>query len=148
MPINTLVGTFSIGRDVSVDIVLPSGSHLILDQVTGFDAKPKMKKLSSVGLDGVNRHATIPEGWSLSFDMDRANVVMDDYWSQFEAAYYNGQTVFNATILQTIVEADGSHTQFRFEGVSLSFDDAGNWKSDQYVKQRVSGEASFRKRIQ
>ncbi len=148
MPINTNVGTFSIGKDVSVDIVLPSGGHLVLAQITGFDAKPKMKKLNSVGLDGVNRHATIPEGWQLSFELDRANVVMDDFWAQFEAAYYAGQTTFNATILETIQEVDGSISQWRYEGVALAFDDAGNWKSDQYVKQRVSGDASFRKRIQ
>lgn len=148
MPINTNVGTFSIGKDVSVDIVLQNGGHLILNQITAFDAKPKMKKLNSVGLDGVNRHATIPEGWSLSFEVDRADATMDDFWAQFEAAYYNGQTVFNATILETVQEADGSVSQFRYEGVALAFDDAGNWKSDQYVKQRVTGEASFRKKIQ
>lgn len=148
MPINTGFGVLSTGKDVAADVVLSSGRHLILSNITGFDAKPKSKKLQSLGIDGITRSGVIPESWTLSFDLDRADSKVDDWWADYEAAYFAGDTIENCTILETITEADGSITQYRFEGVALALDDAGLWRADQFVKQKVSGEASKRVKVQ
>jgi hypothetical protein len=148
MPISTGQGVMSIGKDVAVDIVLSGGGTLRLGNVTAFDAKPKVKKLNSLGIDGVNRNGVIPEGWSLSFDVDRESRLVDDWWAAYEEGYYNGETVQNVTVLETITEADGSISQWRYEGVALHYDDAGRWKSDDFVKQKITGDAAFKRRVQ
>lgn len=148
MPINTNYGTLNVGHDISIDVVLPSGRHLILSHITSFDAKPIQKKLKSVGIDGIARNGVIPEGWQLSFDIDRADSNADDFWAAYEDAYYARQTVQNVTITQTISEANGAITVWRYEGVALHFSDAGKWQSDQFVKMKMEGEASFRRKVQ
>jgi hypothetical protein len=148
MPIDTQFGTFSIGKDVAIDVVLKSGRHLRISNVTDFDAKPKTKKLTSLGIDGINRHGVIPEGYGLTITLDRANRAVDDWWADYEEAYYRGDVVQNVLITQTIKEGDGSISQWRFEGVALNLDDLGNWKADSYVKQKLTGEAAFRRRVQ
>lgn len=148
MPINTQFGIFNIGKDVAIDVVLKSGRHLRISNVTDFDAKPKTKKINSLGIDGVNRSGVIPEGYSLTITLDRANREVDDWWADYEEAYYGGDVVQNVLITQTIKEGDGSISQWRFEGVALNLDDLGNWKSDSYVKQKLTGEAAFRRRVQ
>lgn len=148
MPINTGHGVLSTGKDVTADIVLSSGRHLVLSNITSFDAKPKSKKLQSLGIDGITRSGVIPESWTLSFDLDRADRNVDDWWADYEAAYYAGETIQNCTIMETIQEADGSIAQYRFEGVALALDDAGLWRSDQFVRQKVSGEAAKRVKVQ
>jgi len=41
----------------------------------------------------------------------------------------------------------GAVSQFRFEGVVLKLDDAGNWKGDSTVKQKLSFMASRRIKV-
>lgn len=144
MPVASQFGPLSIGRDISVHCVLPSGAQLQIDGITDFDRKPKQKKLESHGLDGIVRTATIPGTWTLSLGIDRNNHLLDDFFAAVEQAYFDGQTVNNVTISEIIVEPDGSVSTYRYEGVSLHFEDAGNWKSDSFVKMKIGGEASRR----
>lgn len=148
MGVNTGVGLMSLGKDVSADVILPNGQHLNLGNITGFDAKPISKDLSSSGIDGTPRFAVVPEGWQISFDVDRAGPNVDNWWAAHEASYYSGNVIQNVTILETIDEPDGSISQWRFIGCALKLDDAGNYKSDQFVKMKVSGKASFRVKVQ
>lgn len=147
MPVASQFGTLSIGRDIAVNCTLPGGGQLQIAGITEFDRKPKQKKLESHALDGITRTATIPGTWTLSFSIDRNNREIDDFFSAVEEAYFQGQTVENVTVLETITEPDGSISQYRYEGVSLHFEDAGNWKADSYVKMKLGGEASRRVRV-
>jgi len=148
MPVNTNFGTLSIGRDVSIDVILPGGVVLTIANITSFDAKPKQKKLESPGIDGIHRTATLPQSWALTFDVDRQDRALDDFFAQIEADYFAGKTVQNCTITETITEPDQTLSQYRYEGCSLHFEDAGAWKADSFVKMRLGAEASRRKRIQ
>lgn len=149
MPIATGVafGDMNIGKDVAVDITLTNGQTLRVGNITMFDRKPKVKKLQSLGIDGVPRNAVIPEGWILTFEADRQGPDADDWWVAYEEAYYAGATIRNVTITETITETDGSLSQYRYEGVALHFTDAGQFKSDDFVKVKFEGEASFRKKV-
>lgn len=147
MPANTGFGTLTLGKDVSADIMLPSGRALRIGNITNFDRKPMSTDINSKGIDGYNRFSNIPDGWDLSFDADREDSGADDFYAELEAAYYAGQTIQNCTIYETITEADGSITQFKYLGCSLKYVDAGAFAADKIVKTKWSGKASIREKM-
>lgn len=148
MPVNTGFGTMSIGKDVVLDITLPNNQVLQVSYITAFTSKQNTKELDSKGLDGINRLASLPDTWSGDFSVDRANSALDDYFAQVEAGYFNGSILNTVRITETIQEANGVITQYRFDGVSLSYTDAGNYQGDAYVKQKITWKASKRIKVQ
>ena len=148
MPVNTGFGTLNIGKDVSLDITLPDNSILRINITTSFTAKQNTKELDSKGLDGINRLASLPDTWSGEFSIDRGSSRLDDYFAAGEAGYYANGTLNAIRITQTITEGDGTITQYRYDGVALSYVDAGNWAGDAYVKQKLNWRASKRIKVQ
>lgn len=149
MPVNTGFGTLNIGKDVLLDITLPNNQVLQVSYITAFTAKQNTKELDSKGLDGINRLSSLPDTWSGDFSVDRANSNLDDYFAAVEAGYYSNNGVLNAVrITETISEANGVITQYRYDGVALSYTDAGNYAGDAYVKQKISWKASKRIKVQ
>lgn len=142
MPLND----FSIGRDVSLDIMTPSGP-LRLNKITGFTAKQDITDHKVKGLDGITTHLRFPDGWAGSFDIERMDSSLDDYFATIEANYYAGLNEKTCTILETVSEPTGATTQYRFERVLLKYDDAGDWKGDSSVKQKVSFVAARRVKV-
>ena len=139
-------GGFSVGRDVSLTVIY-NGAPLTFGLVTNFEAKPITGDNKILGLDGVPRHQVFPEGWSGSFTLTREDASTDDWWASLEAAYFAGQNIPYGTILESITEADGSLSQYRFENVSLKLTDAGSWSGNKEVIQKVEFMASKRKAI-
>ncbi len=137
---------FSVGRDVSLVITTPNG-NLTLSGITGFSSKPMVTKLKSKLLDGTPKFGVIPDGWQGSFKLDRSDASADNYWAAQEAGYFNGQNQNAATIYETIQEADGSLTQWRYTGVILVLEDAGSYEGDKKVEQSFSFEASKRIKV-
>ena len=97
MPING----FSVGRDISLDITGPQGP-LRFNLITGFRSKPDITDQKIKGLDGITRHARFPDGWSGSFNIERQDSAVDDYFAQLEANYYAGLNENPVTITETI----------------------------------------------
>lgn len=148
MPVDTGFGTLNIGKDVSLDLVLPDNSILPLSIVTGFTRKQNTKALDSKGLDGINRLADLPDTWDGDFSIDRASSALDDYIAQREAAYYNNGTLNSLRIMETIQEVNGTITQYRYDGVSISLSDGGTFKGDAYVQQKIKWRGSKRIKVQ
>ncbi len=142
MPVNG----FSVGKDVSLVIKLSSGT-LTLAGLTSFSRKPSVTKISSKLITGLRKTGTIPDGWQGSFKLDRFDSTVDDFWAAFEAGYFNGDNQPSGTIYETIKEASGAITKWRYEDVTLSFDDAGDFAGDKRVEQTISFEASRRKKV-
>lgn len=142
MPLNG----FSVGRDVSLDIIGPAGP-LRFNLVTGFNSKPDITDQKVKGLDGITRHVRFPDGWSGAFDVTRSDSTIDDYFAQIEANYYAGLNEQPCTITETITEVSGAVTQYRYLQVLLKLDDAGQWQGDQTVKQKVSFVAARRVKV-
>lgn len=141
MPLNNL----SVGRDCTIDVFDPqSGGVVALPIVTSFDAKEDHIKLKSNALNGQLQHAVQPDGWSGKIMMDRAGPQVDILFSILETAYYSGQNVRPQIITQTIKENDGTITQWRFSGVALAYDDAGNWSNGKFISQSISWAATTR----
>lgn len=142
MPVNG----YSVGRDVSLDIVGPNGP-LRFNQITKFSSKPDTTDHKIKGLDGVTRHVRFPDGWSGGFDIERRDSTLDDYFAQLEANYYGGLNEQPLTITETITEVSGAVTQYRYTEVLLRLDSAGDWAGDSVVSQKVSFMAARRIKV-
>lgn len=142
MPVNS----FSVGRDVSLDITGPQGP-LRFNLITGFSSKPDITDVKVKGLDGITRHARFPDGWSGNFEVTRQDSTIDDYFAQLEANFYAGLNENPVTITETITEASGAVTQYRYQQVLLKLDNAGSWQGDQVVKMSVSFMAARRVKV-
>lgn len=142
MPLNG----FSVGRDVALDIVGAAGA-IQFTMITGFRSKPDITDAKVKGLDGITRHVRFPDGWSGSFSIERQDSAVDDYFAQIEANYYAGLNEIPVTITETITEASGAVSQYRYLQVLLKLDDAGDWKGDATIKQTVSFVAARRVKI-
>ncbi|GAB3249195.1 hypothetical protein [Chitinimonas naiadis] len=142
MPVNG----FSVGRDLALDISTPSGP-LRLSLITGFDSKPNYGDIKVKGLDGVTRHARFPDGWEGSFEVERMDSVIDNYFAQLEASYYAGINEQPCTITETITDPDGSVNQYRYKQVLLKLTDKGKWEGDKTVKQKLGFVAARREKV-
>lgn len=143
MPFNN----FSIGKDVVLDVITPTGPLQLPVTTTGFEAKPQYNTIKSIALDGVNRETLVPTGWEGTITLDRQNAAIDSFFAQYEAAYYAGQNLKTGTITETITEADGSVSQFLYTGVMLKFDESGNKTGDNKIEQKVGFFASKRLQV-
>lgn len=120
---------------------------ITLDLITGFTAKQITDTTSPVGIDSKIRHVRFFKGWSGSFNIERRNSVLDDLFAAKEIAYWAGISEQADSITETIQENNGNVTQWRYTGVLLSYDDAGNYAGDATVKQSMSFLASKRLKI-
>ena len=137
MPANN----FTVGRDVSLVVQTATGA-LSLPGITDFSADPMFTDLKSKPLGGVPQFAYIPDGWKITIKLDRMNPIVDNYFASLEAGYYNGQNLIAGTVYETIAEPDGSLSQWRYTGVVLKLDKAGDFSGDKKVEQSLSGMAS------
>jgi hypothetical protein len=145
MPMNG----FTVGRDIALQIMGQNNSVVASFALqTSFDFKQGVVKIQSKGIDGVIRHLYLPDGWSGTMKFDRGNSNVDDYFAQLESNYYAGSNIGAAQITQTITEASGNLTQYRFIGVMMCLDDGGNYAGENLVAQTISWAASKRLKIQ
>lgn len=142
MPVNN----FSVGKDVSLDIIGPNGP-IRFNLITNFDAKQDTSEVKVKGLDGITRPVVFYDGWSGTFSLERQDSSMDDYFAQLEAQYYAGVNQVSLTIMETITEVSGAVSQYRYTGVILKYDDAGSWSGDKTVSQKFSFMASRRLKV-
>lgn len=142
------MNNFNTGRDLSLNIIGYDGAIHSFPLQTGFDAKQATNNVKIKGLDGVVRFLDIPDGWSGTLSVERQDSTIDDYFVGLEAAYYGGQNIQASYITETISNPDGSTSQYRFTGVMLRLDDAGNWMGDKNVPMKMSWVASRRLKVQ
>lgn len=142
MPLNG----YTLGKDAAFTVVTPSGL-LTLNGLTGFDSEPVYEDLKSKPLNGPPNHAAIPAGHKGNFKIDRSDATIDSYFAAFEAAYFAGQNQQPGTILETIQEADGSVSQWRYGGVILKLTKGGNFEADKKVEQTIEFFASTKVRV-
>lgn len=143
MPMNG----FSVGRDISLNLIGYDGAIHSFGLQTHFDARMMTNKVAIKGLDGVVRYLEIPDGWDGTFTYVKQDDQLDAYFASLEAAYYAGANVPASSITETIENPDGSYSQYRFTGVMMRLDDAGAWAGDRDVTLKVSWCASRRIKV-
>jgi len=129
MPVNGL----NIGKDVSIVVNTPTGVQRF-SYITGFDPKPTLGDLKSLGLDGRTRHGVVHEGWEGDIDFDKDSSVFDDFWANMEAAYYAGIDQISGTITETITNVDGSTSVYRYDGVTFKLKTLGKREGNSLIK--------------
>lgn len=142
MPING----YSVGRDYTI-VVQTSTGPLQLNKITSFKSKQEVTDVKVKRLDGITDHVRFFDGWSGSFDVERQDATADNYFAAIESNYYAGINEQPAQIYETVTEASGAVSQFRYDGVLMTLADAGNRAGDATVKQSINFVASRRIKV-
>ncbi len=142
MPINS----FSIGRDCQLVVMGPQG-RVDLTYVTGFESRQMTQSVRLDRLDGVPMGAELPKGWEGSFEVERGTSAVDDFIAVSEQTYLSQGSLPAGTVYQYVTEVDGSTSTYQFSGVVFKLVNAGIWKGDSTVKQKLEFFATQRQRI-
>ena len=147
MPINNTQGSFNTGRDVVITVMGPNLVPIFLANVTEFESKPVYADIKIDRLDGVQLNAALPKGWTGSITADRGSNAMDALVDYIEANWYANGTYQVGQIFEQISETDGSTTVYAYDNVAFKMSDAGMWKGDSSVKQKLDWEANRRRLV-
>ncbi|MCJ7926443.1 MAG: hypothetical protein MUW55_11020 [Pantoea vagans] len=137
---------YSLGRDIAVDITTPTGK-LRLPKVTKFTSKPNISTNKITALNGVTDTLQSPTGWEGTFDSERMDSTLDDFWAQWEENYFNGVDQQAGSITETITEPNGSVSVYRYETVSFHLTNPGDKEGDKTIKQSLAFTANRRKKV-
>lgn len=141
-----VLSAFSVGRDVQLVVIGPSG-RVDLSHVTAFDSRQMTQSIRVNRLDGNHLGMELPKGWEGSFEIERADSVIEDFIASSEQQFYNGSQTPPNTMYQYVSEVDGSISTYQYDAVVFRLVNAGHWKGDLAVKQKLEFFASRRRRI-
>ena len=137
---------FSIGRDCQLGVMGPFG-RVDLVHVTGFESHQVTAAVRVDRIDGVLLAAELPKGWDGAFDLERGSSAVDDFIAAVEAAFFAGNSVPTGTLYQYVAEVDGSTSTYQYNNAVFKLPQAGAWRGDASVKQRLEFYASTRQRM-
>ena len=137
---------FSIGKDTQLVVMGPNG-RLDLSHVTGFESRQLTQSVRVNRIDGTQLGAELPRGWEGSFEVERGNSVLDDFISWSEQQHYDGAMPQASIMYQYVTETDGSVSTYQYDGTVFHFANAGVWKGDAAVKQKLEFFATRRRRV-
>ena len=142
MPSNT----FSIGRDCQLVVMGPFG-RVDLSHVTGFESRQITTPIRIDRIDGTQLAAELPKGWEGNFEIERGSSAVDDFIAKIESTYLANGAVPSGTLYQYVQEVNGSTSTYQYSGVVFKLTQAGTWRGDQSVKQKLEFFAAQRARI-
>jgi len=137
---------FSVGRDTQLVVMGPQG-RVDLTHVTAFESHQLTQAVRVSRIDGTQLGTDLPKGWEGNFEIERGNAAVEDFIDAAESQYYNGGAASLGTMYQYVTEVDGSTTTYQYDGVSFRLANAGTWKGDSSVKQRLEFFSTRRRRI-
>jgi len=89
-----------------------------------------------------------PNGWSGTITFDRSDNTIDSFFAAQEAAYWANAQTYAGTIYEFILELNGAVSQYRYDSVALTLQDAGKKASQTKITLKVEFEASQRVLVQ
>jgi hypothetical protein len=137
---------FSVGRDTQLVVIGPTG-RIDLTHVTSFESRQITQSVRVDRLDGTHMGTELPKGWEGSFELDRGSATVDDFIAATEQQYFNGNSITSGTMYQYVTETDGSTSTYQYDNVAFRLSNAGVWKGDSSVKQKLEFFAVRRRRI-
>jgi hypothetical protein len=140
------ISTFSVGRDTQLVVIGPSG-QITLNHVTAFDSHQVTQSVRVNRLDGNQMGMELPKGWEGAFELERGDSVLEDFIANVEQGYFNGSMNTLGSMYQYVSEVDGSTSTYQYDSVVFHLSNAGQWRGDAAVKQKLEFFASRRTRI-
>jgi hypothetical protein len=140
------IAVFSVGRDTQLVVIGPSGT-INLSHVTAFESRQVTQSVRVNRLDGSQMGMELPKGWEGSFELERGDSIVEDFIAATEQNYFNGSISTTSTMYQYVSEVDESTSTYEYESVVFRLSNAGLWKGDAAVKQKLEFYGSRRKRI-
>ena len=137
---------FSVGRDCQLVLTSPFG-RVDLSHVTGFECRQNTAAVRVDRIDGVQLAAELPKGWDGAFDLERGSSAAEDFVARLEAQFFAGGPLAQSTLYQYVAEPDGSTSTYQFDSVVFKLAQAGSWRGDAAVKQRLEFFATRRQRV-
>ena len=137
---------FSVGRDTQLVVMGPNG-RVNLEHVTAFESRQLTQSVRVSRLDGSQLGTELPKGWEGSFELERGNSVVEDFVAATEQTYFNGGSAGSNTMYQYISETDGSTSTYQYDGGTFNLVNAGTWKGESSVKQKLEFFGIRRRRI-
>jgi hypothetical protein len=137
---------FSVGRDTQLVLIGPTG-RIDLTHVTSFDSRQITQSVRVDRLDGTHLGTELPKGWEGSFELERGNSTVDDFIAAAEQQYFNGSNPPPSTMYQYVTETNGSTSTYQYDSVTFKLSNAGIWKGDSSVRQKLEFFAVRRRRI-
>jgi hypothetical protein len=89
----------------------------------------------------------LPKGWEGSFELERGDSTVEDFIASLEQGYFNGSMNEFSSMYQYVSEIDGSTSTYQYNPVVFKLTNAGLWRGDASVKQKLEFFASRRIRI-
>ena len=140
------ISVFSVGRDTQLVVIGPLGT-MNLAHVTAFDSRQVTQSVRVNRLDGNQMGMELPKGWEGSFELERGDSLVEDFIATTEQNYFNGSISTISSMYQYVSEVDGSTSTYQYDSVVFRLSNAGLWKGDAAVKQKLEFFASRRRRI-
>ncbi len=137
---------FSVGRDCQLVVIGPAG-RIDLTHVTGFESRQMTHPVRVDRLDGATLAAELPKGWEGSFELERGSPAVDDFIAAAEAQFHTRGQVNQGALYQYVTETDGSTSTYQYDSVVFRLANAGQWRGDQAVKQKLEFFAARRMRV-
>jgi len=137
---------FSVGRDTQLVVIGPAG-RVDLTHVTAFESRQLTQSVRVDRLDGTPMGTELPKGWEGSFELERGSSTVEDFIATAEQQYFNGNSATASTMYQYITETDGSTSTYQYDSVTFKLTNAGLWKGDSSVQQKLEFFAVRRRRI-
>jgi hypothetical protein len=137
---------FSVGRDTQLVVIGPA-RRIDLTHVTSFESRQITHSVRVDRLDGTHMGTELPKGWEGNFELERGSSSVDDFIAAAEQQYFNGSSITSATMYQYVTETDGSSSTYQFDNVAFRLSNAGIWKGDSSVRQKLEFFAIRRRRI-
>jgi hypothetical protein len=91
--------------------------------------------------------AELPKGWEGSFEVERGTSAVDDFIAAAEQIFLSQGSLPAGTVYQYVTEVDGSTSTYQYSGVVFKLVNAGTWKGDASVKQKLEFFATQRQRV-
>jgi hypothetical protein len=127
-------------------LIGPTG-RIDLTHVTSFDSRQITQSVRVDRLDGTHLGTELPKGWEGSFELERGNSTVDDFIAAAEQQYFNGSNPPPSTMYQYVTETNGSTSTYQYDSVTFKLSNAGIWKGDSSVRQKLEFFAVRRRRI-
>ncbi len=137
---------FSIGRDTQLVVMMPTG-RIDLTYVTAFESRQITHSIRVNRMDGTQLGTELPRGWEGAFELERGGSSVDDFIAAAERQFYTGGGSASGTMYQYITEPDGSTSAYQYDRVSFRLSNAGHWRGDSSVKQKLEFFATTRRRV-